>query len=78
MCWWIKPEEQHVVWVQAVDDPPLSFSRASMLMCSLRELRKSSITLMISTSFTFMISSAVMVTSFHRKNERMNASFSNV
>lgn len=41
---------------------PLSFSSASMLICSFLELRKSRMTLMISTSFTLMVSSAVMVT----------------
>lgn len=41
---------------------PLSFSKASMLMCSFLEFRKSSITLITSASLMPIVSSAVMTT----------------
>lgn len=41
---------------------PLSFSKASMLMCSFLELRKSSISLITSASLMLIVSSAVMIT----------------
>ncbi|TNN36627.1 hypothetical protein EYF80_053205 [Liparis tanakae] len=40
---------------------PLSFSKASMLMCSFLEFRKSRTTLITSASLTPIVSSAVMV-----------------
>lgn len=43
---------------------PLSFSRASMLMCSFLELRKSRISLITSASFMLIVSSAVMLQIF--------------
>lgn len=46
---------------------PLSFSKASMLMCSFLELRKSSISLITSASLMPIASSAVMTSDLWRR-----------